>query len=774
MLGAEVLKVEPPHGDKLRRWGPFPGAVEDPEKSGYFSYLNAGKQSVTLDLTQPGDRVLLDSLLFRSDVLVHDVLPVDRAAYGLESRALCERLAQLIVTTISPFGDSGPRAHYRAYELNAFHASGMASLTPLGSPYPDLPPLKIYGNQAELMAGLHGSLVTLAAYWHRLGGGAGQAVDVSEQECLAAMLEMSLVYWTYNQTVTSRLNASYSTIIDCADGKMLVTMLTEQHWQRIVQLMGDPQWAHQETFSRSRRSQNGDELMRLMSEWSREYHVSELEQLIQDQRIPSAPLNRVADVCSDPHLRERGFFVPLPIGRDGVMVRAPGIPFKTNVALPVTPVQAPRIGEHNSIVFAAGCPAKEPGVAPTATATSARPPLSGVRVLDFTWIWAGPYCTLQLAHLGAEVIRIETAQRPCVNRLLPPFFEGKPGLNRGGGFHQWNQGKRSLQLDLTNPKALEIIRRLVPLCDIVTENFAAGVIDRMGLGYQTLRQLKPGLIMLSLTGYGQTGPYRNHVNLGQQTAARGGMFWLTGYPDDAPRQIGVSYADPLAGMISSYALVAALIHRKRTGEGQYIDVSMFETLEVMLAGALLEYAITGREPERAGNRDPFLAPNECYKARGDAEKWVTITVANEEQWRALCAAMGQTSLADDSRFRTAELRKRNEPELNQLIGNWTPSLDRWEATQILQRAGVAAFPTLNNEDVGTDPHLWARGFLLQRDHPVVGRQTHAGIPWTMSGTPCYVRAAAPLLGADTDDVLISMLGYSIEEVKQFREEGVIN
>jgi crotonobetainyl-CoA:carnitine CoA-transferase CaiB-like acyl-CoA transferase len=296
----------------------------------------------------------------------------------------------------------------------------------------------------------------------------------------------------------------------------------------------------------------------------------------------------------------------------------------------------------------------------------------------------------------------------------------------------------------------------------------------MGLGYQTLRQLRPGLIMASLAGYGQTGPYRNHVNLGQQTAARGAMFWLTGYPDDAPRQIGVSYADPLAGMFASYALVAALIHRKRTGEGQFIDVSMFETLEVMLAGALLEYGITGREPERAGNRDPFLAPNECYKAKGDAEKWVTITVANEQQWRALCATMGQTSLADDSRFRTAQLRKRNEAELNKLINDWTRNLDRWEATRILQRAGVAAFPTLNNEDVATDPHLWARGFLLQRDHPVVGRQTHAGIPWTMSGTPCNVRAAAPLLGADTDDVLTSMLGYSAQELKQLREEGVIN
>jgi crotonobetainyl-CoA:carnitine CoA-transferase CaiB-like acyl-CoA transferase len=482
---------------------------------------------------------------------------------------------------------------------------------------------------------------------------------------------------------------------------------------------------------------------------------------------------------NDPHLRARGIFVRFPAGADddpGVL--APGIPFKfSNLAAP-EPARAPRLGEHNRAVFGNGVVASARPDARAATTpnhpAAPHPPLAGVRVLDFTHVWAGPYCTLQLTHLGAEVMRIETAKRPGINRIIPPFADGQAGINRAGSFNQWNQGKRSLQLDLRNPRAVQIACELVRQCDVAVENFAPGVIARMGLGYDTLRKFKPDLVMLSISGYGQFGPYRDYVSLGQQTAARAGMFWITGYPDDLPRQVGTSYADPVAGVFGAFAIISALLHRDRTGQGQYIDLSMWETLEMMLAESIIENDMTGHQPQRMGNRDNWIAPHQAYKALGDPEQWVTISVPNEREWRRLCEAIGQAGLAEDPRFRSAELRKRNEAALDEIISAWTCTRERWEITESLQRAGVAAFPTLNNRDVATDSHMRARGFLLERDHPEIGRRTHAGIPWTMSGTPCSVRAAAPLLGADTDSILSTLLGYSAEQIAQLRAEGVLN
>ncbi len=778
LLGAEVIKVEPPQGDLTRFRGPFRGNTPNPERSGMFIYLNAGKLGVTLDLTAAQDRERLHRLLDRADILLHNVLPPDRAELGLDGAALSAAHPQLVITTISPFGDSGPRAHWRGYELNAFHGGGMASLIPLGSPFPDLPPLKIYSNQAELMGGLHAAMVAAAAHWNCTRGGGGQTADISMQECLAAMLELSLVYYTYAGNVTSRTNTAYSNTVECADGSALITILDEPQWQRLVEVMGNPEWARTEPFStRVKRGINADALRALMSDLWHDWKVADVCRVVQDARIPIAPLNRIEDVVNDPHLRARGIFVRFPTGDDDPGVLAPGMPFKLSTVSPPEPTRAPRLGEHNRAVFGNGVIAPPRPAAPTASiqrSADACGPLAGVRVLDFTHVWAGPYCTLQLTHLGAEVMRVETSKRPCINRIIPPFADGQAGVNRAGSFNQWNQGKRSLQLDLANPRAIQLCYEIVRHCDVVVENFAPGVIGRMGLGYDTLRKFKPDLVMASISGYGQFGPYRDLVSLGQQTAARAGMFWLTGYPDDQPRQVGISYADPVAGVFGAFAIISALLHRDRTGQGQYIDLSMWDTLEMMLAESIIEYDLTGRQPQRMGNKDKWMAPHEAYKASGDAEQWVAIAVPNEREWRRLCEAIGQPALARYPRFCSAEMRKRNEAALDEIISAWTRTRERWEITEALQRAGVAAFPTLNNRDVAHDPHMRARGFLLERDHPEIGRRTHAGIPWTMSGTPCNVRAAAPLLGADTDSILSNLLGYSARQIAQLRADGVLN
>jgi benzylsuccinate CoA-transferase BbsF subunit len=248
-------------------------------------------------------------------------------------------------------------------------------------------------------------------------------------------------------------------------------------------------------------------------------------------------------------------------------------------------------------------------------------------VLDFTWVWQGPYCTLQLAHLGAEVIRVESIRRLDVNRVIPPFAERKEGRNRAGSFNQWNQGKRSVLLNLEYPEAVEIAKDLARCCDLVVENFAPGVITRLGLGYEVLRDLRPDIIMISLSGYGQTGPYSHYVSYGGLLGAQSGLFSVSGYTPEAPAETGITYGDPNSGAIGALAAIAALIHRAHTGQGQRIDVSLWEALEMLLPEAWLEYAMNGREPSVRANRDRWMAPHNCYKSEGDAEQWVTIAVA---------------------------------------------------------------------------------------------------------------------------------------------------
>jgi len=353
-IGAEVIKVEPPGGDLARRRGPYPDDHEDPEKSGIFIYLNANKRGVVADLTRPEGRELLTKLLANADVLIHNVPPSERAAQGLESAALCAAHPKLIVTSISIFGDTGPYADWRGYELTVANAGGWAYLSPGASPYPEQPPLKCFGSQGDFQGGIHAATVTLAAYLNRLKTGKGQAIDVSEQECIAAMLEMNLMHWTYAHRETSRLGSRLLGpwfIADCADGKIFALAVEEEQWKRLVELMGNPEWAQEDLFKdRISRGQNQDALKALMGEWLSTWKVQDLYVEAQKRRIPFAPINTMRDLYESEHLAERNFFVSLD--QPGVgEVKLPGMPSIYNRTQWSLRRPAPRLGEHSEEVF---------------------------------------------------------------------------------------------------------------------------------------------------------------------------------------------------------------------------------------------------------------------------------------------------------------------------------------------------------------------------------------------------------------------------------------
>ena len=404
---------------------------------------------------------------------------------------------------------------------------------------------------------------------------------------------------------------------------------------------------------------------------------------------------------------------------------------------------------------------------------SRRAPLAGVRVADFTWVWAGPFCTLQLAHLGAEVIRVESASRTCVTRQLPPFREFQPGPNRSGYFNQYNLGKQSITLDLKRPEGLEVAKRLCAASDVVVENFAAGVMERMGLGYDVLRTLRPDVVMIALSGYGATGPDHDKVSYGPAQVPLSGFSSVTGYRGHPPMHVGVSYGDPTGGLHGAVAVLAALLHRARTGPGQYIDLSQWETTMAVLPEAIMDYTMNGVTPPRDGNRDPHLAPHGVFRAAGD-DRWVAIAVEDDAGWGRLAHAIGQPALAGDPRFATLVARKQHEDELEALVTSWTMERDPEAAAELLQAAGIAAAPAARNCDLAEDAHLAARGFHVAPEHPEVGPMMHLGVPWRMSESDSGVRGAAPCLGEHTERVLRDVCGYADDEITRMREAGILS
>lgn len=401
-----------------------------------------------------------------------------------------------------------------------------------------------------------------------------------------------------------------------------------------------------------------------------------------------------------------------------------------------------------------------------------RPPLDGIRVADFCWAWAGPYGALQLAHLGADVIRIESAKRLCPSRLIPPWPDNESGVNRAGYFNQYNQGKRSLTLDLKAPEAIDIAKTLVSKSDIVMNNFASGVMEKLGVGYDVLRRIKPDIIMVSLPGYGTSGPEKDFVSYGPPQVAQSGLSALTGYVDGPPMMAGFSYGDPNGGVHATFAVMAALLHREKTGQGQYIDLSQWEAAIMLLPEALMDYSMNGTQPERMGNRDPHMAPHGVFRSKGD-DRWVSLSVRDEAEWQRLCEVMGQPELSSDARFTTLAARKENEAALEEIVTTWTQERTADEATQALQNAGIPAYPALDAIDMVNSPHVGARDYFVELEHPEVGIRRHMGIPWTMSRTPCEIRRPAPCLGQDTDTVLTDIVGLSQDEIATLREKDIL-
>lgn len=398
--------------------------------------------------------------------------------------------------------------------------------------------------------------------------------------------------------------------------------------------------------------------------------------------------------------------------------------------------------------------------------------LRGVRVLDFTQVWAGPYCSMLLALNGAEVIKVESERRPDRTRFfsvtLATTYKGK---DESQLYNNLNLNKLDITLNLSHPQGVELAKDIAKVCDVVVENFRPGVMDRLGLDYEALRQVRPDIVYLSSSSRGSTGPEWNYAGYAPTFAALSGLSHLTGHRDGTPSLMS-GRTDLLVGTSAFLAIMAALIYRSRTGKGQYIDLSSSEAISVLIGDTFMDYAMNGREQTRNGNRDPSMAPHNCYRCQGE-DKWISIAVASEEEWQSFCNAINNPEWTKDARFADAFSRKANEDELDRLISEWALNHTHYEAMELLQGAGVAAMPTFSSEELFDNPHLRERRVYTEIDHPVIGKQTLVGEPWKLSATPAAVTRHAPLFGEHNQYVFGKLLGMPTARLEQLQKEHII-
>jgi benzylsuccinate CoA-transferase BbsF subunit len=402
-------------------------------------------------------------------------------------------------------------------------------------------------------------------------------------------------------------------------------------------------------------------------------------------------------------------------------------------------------------------------------------PLTGIRVMDFGQMWAGPHLSEWLAVMGAEVIKIETNLRVDFMRLAgqPPALAGI-GPNAGSGFSAVNIGKKSIVLNMTTAKGKELAKRLVGVCQVVTENFGGSILDRWGLSYEEIKRIKPDIIMYAGSGYGRSGPHKERPAYAEIIESFDGSTFVNGYPGGNPQTVGVApWTDATQAMHGAFSVLAAILHRARTGEGQYIDASMLEGSANFLGELVMGYIMNGRVGERVGNRDNFMAPHGCYKSKSSDEiEWVAIAVSNQKEWKALCRVMGNPAWTKKDEFSDELSRWKNQDELDKYINAWTCQYGCYEITDKLQKAGIAAAPSLSTRQIFSDPHIKAREFFFETIHPFIGNICLASLPWKLNDTVKGNYSYPPLLGEHNDYVFGELLGMSREEIGKLKEEKI--
>ena len=773
-LGAEVIKVEPPAGDRARRaTGGDPAKTVDPESSPLFLYCNTSKRGIVLDLDDDGDRETFGALLGDAAVLITDRQPPVEAP------------DDLIVAAVTPYGLAGPRAAAPAGELTLTHGGGLVNQMPVRSRDVDRAPVTLGGHQAGYHGGLVTALAVAALLYGRQRGAGGARLDVSVQDVMVSMVAPLVASARYHGTTWSRVPDRPPAMgrLKTRDGYVILNAFDDHHFVLFRELMGSPSWCEGDEWKdMAYRSHHLMEIAPEIDAWALEQTRDDLYHRAARLGIPVGPIHDAADVMAYEQYAARDYFTVVDHPRTGPK-RYAGWPYRMSASKPRVSRPAPLLNEHAAEIRselngnAAGARTSIASSAGETGADAAGPalPLEGIRVAEFAWVWAGPYAGVLLSTLGAEVIKVEGPKRLDLTRrsVVWPRAEEAPqkiGPDAGMAFNTMNLNKRSLALDLSQAEGRELALRLASECDVIYDNMRPGAMVKLGLDYENLREANPELIVASSSGRGHGGPETEYLGYAMVHQGVAGGAHISGYPDDHPTHSGGD-VDLMNAITLAFSIVAALHHREGSGEGQFIDYSQCEGVSSILGEVLLEYEMTGKIPERAGNAHRSSAPHSVYRCWG-IDRWLAIEVHSDEEFARLASTMGRSELTEDPRFATAAARKQHEAELDRIIGDWTRERDRdWLARELLA-AGVAAAPSRDARDLYADSHLRARGAFATVEHPEWGDLELVGPPFRIEGRDLRPRRA-PLLGEHTDAILGGLLGLSAEELAGYRRRGVV-
>jgi crotonobetainyl-CoA:carnitine CoA-transferase CaiB-like acyl-CoA transferase len=752
--GADVIQVEPPGGDTLRTHSATRGTLPPGEDGALFQFLAASKRSV---VGAPGDPEV-EALIAQADLVV-----VSDEGLARGSRAWTARDPRLVVLSITPFGTEGPYAGRPWSELTIQAECGSVA----GRGLPEQPPIMAGGQTTFWVGGTFAAVAALAAVQHAQQTGRGEWIDFSLLEVmnLAAGIYADLMMSLGGRQPLSQpaRTVEIPSIEPTLDGWVGFNTNTRQQFDDFLlliertDLQGDEGLA-----SLMQRWQRRDEWNAAVRAWTSRHTTAEIVERAALLRIPVAPVNDGAGVLGHEHFRARGVFVKNPSG--GFLQPRP--PYRIDDKEAPPPGPSPALGEHQGRIEARERSApSSPG--------GDHLPLKGIRILDATAWWAGPSATGMLATLGAEVIHLEAAERPDGARMIGGLFIGQheQWWEHSGLFLGANVNKRGLTLNLREERGRELCLDLIAKCDVFVENYSPRVVEQFGLGWDAVHARSPRTILGRMPAFGLTGPWRDHVGFAQTMEQITGLAWLTGHADDQPR-IQRGPCDPIAGMHASYATLVALEERRATGKGSLVECTMVEGALNAAAEQIVEFGAYGNRMQREGNRSPGAAPQNVYACRGE-ERWLALSVGDDDQWQALRGVLGDPGWAEDPALQSHAGRRADHDRVDQEIAAWAAEQELEAAVERLLAAGVPAAAVFDGREAYRHPQLVARGFFEPLDHPIAGQHPVPTVPFRYASVPRWLRRPSPTLGQHNQEILVDLLGVGEEELARLEQEGVI-
>ncbi|MGM7668359.1 CoA transferase [Microbacterium sp. A93] len=762
-FGAKVIKVEPEEGEWIRTFGPT--LANESDTSPLFMYANTGKSGVSIDPAISKDRRRLNELVARADIIVigadgHRIL----ADLG---HALADLARQgKIITSLRAYGATGAKAGQVGYELDVFHSGGEGALLPGGLSYelfPDREPVKASRHLSDYDAGCVGAINTLALILRRLRSGDGAVSDISKQD-----VELSLGRVTIDRQLNQRIRVNradrgydFGGIFPCIDGFITVRPTQDKFWAAMANGIGMPELIDDPRFStRSGRESNGRELDVIIREVCSRLRAIDLYEELAPLGVPVGYYADAEALVTSEHALKRGDLSILSQSGHDLMVPRPGYTFDGN---PMPPLKAwPETpGVHNAEIddWLASAESSTSTLTTSAGDRKIEPhlPLSGVRVLDLTWVAAGPYATELLAMLGATVVKVESSNRPDLFRQMAG--NDTPGLNSSARFNSVNLGKSSLGLDFKTNEGRALLRDLALSADVVFSNYRAGVLENLGLSYDDLKAERPELVVTCISNGGRGGTDPGYVGYASNFNSMGGLGHLTGYSDGPPTEVRDSI-DLRVGTVAVIGTVAALVDVDRRGRGGSVDVSAQQAITGLVGDSVIEYQVTGERPHRNGNGLYNEWPYGVYACDGDDE-WLAIATHTQQERDALGGVVGidlVTAAQSDAGREAAERQ----------IRAWVSRRVSSRAAEELSLVGVACSKVMNGPDLLDDVHLAERGLLRSVKHPTLDDQIIVGAPWLIDGASPELQCA-PDLGADTDSVLADWLDLSPNEIDRLSE-----